>query len=509
MFPILLIEDNPADVEQVSRFLRRQSDLLLRVAATGAEALDLLERGPFSCVLLDYRLPDTNGLEFLQVLRSQFPELKVIFLTGHEDDRLFLSALRLGASACIPKGELTESLLLKCIREPVAPDRRKRERVSDDSARLRVPPYEVYQTLVETMSEGVLVVDPNQIIVFANPRVGELAGCPALDLFGRQVTSLLPPGSIPHFLEAWNKTMRGEICRYESEILTSALFLTPVQIGQTPAYRKAGEIYGGLLMITDVRRQKEKEEAKSAFFKHVSHELKTPLNAIVGYTSLLLDGNYGKLPEKAGEATSRVYHNAQNLNQMISDLLTLSQVEAETIGISVKEVDLAELLREIVGDVQPLLMGKPIEVLLRIEPNLPLIKSDWRRIREVFLNLLSNAVKYTLQGTIQIIVKNLPEEERLRVDVADTGIGMRESDLTHLFEEFYRINNPLTRNIQGTGLGLAIVKKALALLQGSVEVKSVYSKGSTFTVFLPLQRAGPEQGFSLGKVIRDPPRTFP
>lgn len=259
MLPILLVEDNPADVERVSRFLRHQSDLSLRVAKTGSEALERLEKESFSCVLLDYHLPDTNGLELLQTLRKRFPELKVVFLTGHEDDRLFLGALRLGVIACLSKEKLTERLLTKTIRAgvgacspPSIPQR--------PIAPLGLPPYEVYQTLIETMNEGVVVVDPDQIIVFVNPRMGEIVGCPAADLLGKKVTSLLTPGALPLFLQEWDKTVQGEACRYECEIEAATSGSTPVLVSQTPSYRRGGEIYGGLLVITDISRQKEIEK---------------------------------------------------------------------------------------------------------------------------------------------------------------------------------------------------------------------------------------------------------
>jgi signal transduction histidine kinase len=139
----------------------------------------------------------------------------------------------------------------------------------------------------------------------------------------------------------------------------------------------------------------------------------------------------------------------------------------------------------VVRDVVPLSNEKPIEFILTIEEDLPLIKSDRVKIKEIFLNLFSNAVKYTSEGSIKVFAKNLPEKRQIQIDVVDTGIGIRETDLSHLFEEFHRVDDPASKTVPGTGLGLAIVKMMVALLQGSVQVKSIYGKGSTFTVFLP------------------------
>lgn len=259
MFKILLVEDNKADVERISRFLRHEKDIQVHVARSGAEAHEFLEREPISCLLLDYRLPDTNGLELLRVLRVQFPDMRIILLTGHEDRHLYLGASKLGVSSCISKDELTEDLLTRTIRWSSMP-----QRSPSFSLPIRFfsgfSSIEVYQTLIETMNEGVIVVDSQHIVVFVNPKMGEIVGCPATDLFGKGVSSLLTPESLPKFLEEWNKSIKGEARRYDCELLSSGSSPIPVLISQTPSYGRNGEILGGLLMISDISRQKEIEK---------------------------------------------------------------------------------------------------------------------------------------------------------------------------------------------------------------------------------------------------------
>lgn len=170
---------------------------------------------------------------------------------------------------------------------------------------------------------------------------------------------------------------------------------------------------------------------------------------------------------------------------MITDLLTLSKMEAMKSVASLEKVDVGAILRDVVKDAGSLAKNRPVKLIMKIDSNLPLIKSDPAKLKEIFLNLFSNAVKYTTKGSIRILAKDLPEKRRVRVDVIDTGVGIQKEDLFRLFEEFHRVDDPATRTISGTGLGLSIVKMMVELLQGSVEVKSVYGKGSTFTVFLP------------------------
>jgi diguanylate cyclase (GGDEF)-like protein/PAS domain S-box-containing protein len=255
MQPILLVEDSPADAERITRFLRRKKDLTLHIAVTGAEALEALGRQPFAYLILDYRLPDTNGLELLQTVRRQFPDLRVILLTGFDDDRLFVSASKLGAVAALSKDRLSEPLLHELIQNSAAPIESSEKPVGP----LSLPPAEVYRTLIETMNEGMIVADPHQIIIFVNPRMGEIAGCPAADLLGRKLPSLITPSSLPSFLKEWGKSLSGETRRYECEIASAAEGPLSVLISQTPSSHREGNIYGCLLVVTDISRQKSIE----------------------------------------------------------------------------------------------------------------------------------------------------------------------------------------------------------------------------------------------------------
>lgn len=368
---------------------------------------------------------------------------------------------------------------------------------------------EAIQEFSENLEDGIYVIDRNGRALVANPKGRALLGIhdkeeairglyddPVL-LNIRTAGGAIPT---PHQLPL-ARALRGETFSSVEYIIRRPGEESDVHLSLSGGflYGKKREIAEGILvgreitefkrrerrLQTDLAEQKEREQARTTFLSHVSHELKTPLNVIVGYTGLLLAERYGQLPEKAKEALSRTRVNAKELGQMINDLLTLSKLEATKMVVAVEAVDLGALLRDALKDARSLSAEKPIKFLLKIDRDLPLIKSDPAKLKEIFLNLFSNAVKYTQKGSIQVFAKNLPEQRRVRVDVVDTGIGIQEADLSHIFEEFHRAEDPGMRNIPGTGLGLAIVKNMARLLQGSVEVESVYEKGSTFTIFLP------------------------
>lgn len=368
---------------------------------------------------------------------------------------------------------------------------------------------EAIQAFSENLEDGVYVVDRKGRAVVVNPKGKLLLGVHAIEeavrgLYDDPILFNIRSGSgarlAPRQLPL-ARVFRGETFSAVEYLIRRPGEKGDVHLSLSGGFlrNKKGELAEGILLAreiteskhrerrlrSDLARQKERETARKAFLSHVSHELKTPLNVILGYTSLLLAGNYGELPKPAREALSRTSVNAKLLAQMITDLLTLSKMEAMKSVASLEKVDVGAILRDVVKDAGSLAKNRPVKLIMKIDSNLPLIKSDPAKLKEIFLNLFSNAVKYTTKGSIRILAKDLPEKRRVRVDVIDTGVGIQKEDLFRLFEEFHRVDDPATRTISGTGLGLSIVKMMVELLQGSVEVKSVYGKGSTFTVFLP------------------------
>jgi signal transduction histidine kinase len=359
------------------------------------------------------------------------------------------------------------------------------------------------------LEDGVFIIDREGQAVIVNPKGKTLIGIqdkeeairglysdPVLFNIRNKSGVLLSPDQLP-----LARTLRGESFSSVEYLIRRPGERREVHLSLSGGFlrNKKKEVIEGILVareVTEYKRrerrlqlalsdQRERELARTAFLSHVSHELKTPLNVIIGYVSLLLGNSYGDLPKKAKEALSRTHVNAKQLTRMISDLLTLSQMEATKMIASLEEVNLGVVLRDVVRDARSLSDEKPIEFLLTVEEDLPLIKSDRAKIKEIFMNLFSNAVKYTPRGSIKVFAKNRPEERRIQIDVVDTGIGIHEPDLKHLFEEFHRVEDPVMKTVPGTGLGLSIVKMMVALLQGSIKVESIHGKGSTFTVFLP------------------------
>lgn len=233
------------------------------------------------------------------------------------------------------------------------------------------------------------------------------------------------------------------------------------------------------------RELQKANRLKSEFLASMSHELRTPLNAIMGYAALLADRIYGDVNDRQEEGLRRIHVSAQHLLALINDILDLAKIEAGKMPLHLAPVSIALVVAEISQQVEPTVRRKKLSFSTDLPGDLPVMMSDETKIKQVLLNLLSNAVKFTHSGGVVVRVRI--EGEMVRVDIEDTGIGIRPEDMEAIWEDFRQVDQSRTREFGGTGLGLSITRKLIQALGGSVRVESEYGKGSTFSVALPVQ----------------------
>jgi len=229
---------------------------------------------------------------------------------------------------------------------------------------------------------------------------------------------------------------------------------------------------------------------KSQFLANVSHELRTPLNAIMGYTHLMLEGVSGDLTRGQHDKLSRLDANARHLLAVINDLLDIARIESGKMPIQVERVLLSELIDEVMTEVEPLIAGTRLAVSRRLPPELPEIRTDRQKIKQIVLNLLSNALKFTPEGEVSIRLDHDRATGEIAIAVSDTGIGIAEENQKTIFEAFEQANSSYARRQSGTGLGLSICRRLASILDGRITLTSRLGEGSTFTLFLP---EGPSQ----------------
>jgi signal transduction histidine kinase/CheY-like chemotaxis protein len=252
------------------------------------------------------------------------------------------------------------------------------------------------------------------------------------------------------------------------------------------------------LRLADLKQTAETaSEAKTNFLANMSHEMRTPLNAIIGLSELELGTE--ELPEETNNNIEKIYNSGMTLLGIINDLLDISKVESGKFDLIPVEYDIPSLINDTVTLNVVRIGSKPIEFHLHIDENLPTkIMGDELRVKQIFNNLLTNAFKYTESGTVDwyLSCETVGDDMWITSSVTDTGIGIRAEDISKLFTDYNQVDTKSNRRLEGTGLGLSITKRLVELMDGVINVKSEYGKGSAFTVRF---RQGAVDSSAIGK----------
>jgi K+-sensing histidine kinase KdpD len=239
-----------------------------------------------------------------------------------------------------------------------------------------------------------------------------------------------------------------------------------------------------MLAMIELAKVKEIDKVKNTFIASMSHELRTPLNSIIGFTGILLMGMTGELNEEQKKQLGMVKGSASHLLALINDVIDVSKVEAGKIELAIEEFELETVINEARDSVANNINEKKLELAIDLPAGLK-IKSDRRRVKQIIINLLSNAVKFTEHG--EITIEAARENNKVKVKVTDTGIGIRAEDGDKLFKQFSRIIMPGRPLQEGTGLGLYLSQKIAGMLGGEITAQSEIGKGSAFILELPYE----------------------
>jgi len=275
----------------------------------------------------------------------------------------------------------------------------------------------------------------------------------------------------------------------EEAIINVTVFIFSLVIGilviqSVVKENKASEITKKLVQSLSIynRRLRSLDKQKTDFVSTASHQLRSPNSVILGYSSMLLEGDYGKISVKQRDVLQNIFNASANLNSIINDLLDTTRIEQGTIKFESEEFDIIDIIEEATQSFKDLAKKKSISFVEDFNPNYSIqIRGDKDKIKQVIMNLLDNSIKYTSKGTITVSVAK--KEQKVHICVSDTGIGIREDELSGIFNKFSRASNAESINVLGSGLGLFIAREIVLANKGKIWVESDgQGKGSKFYV---------------------------
>ncbi|MFP4101693.1 ATP-binding protein [Coleofasciculus sp.] len=473
---ILLIEDDKDDAFLLRRLLQKAQSITVDIeqAETLEQAINCLQQQSYDIILLDLFLPYTKGLDTFSSLSSHSPHIPIIVLSGLADQDIALAAVQAGAQDYLVKGQFDSHLLSRSIRYGIERQhlslrlKQQNQELQAKEAQLR--------TIISQNADGMVMINPQGTIVFANPAAESLLGCPADELnaavlgfpFTSQETTELTiqqPSGDSVIVEMrlvqmnWNS---------ESAYLASLRDITPRKQAEESLHRA-------------LDAEKQLNQLKSQIISVVSHEYRTPLTVVLSSAEMLSRYRQRLSDAKQEQHLGRIKSAVEHLTTLVDDVLFINQAELNKLQFKPEPIDIIPFTQELVSQFQVGGEDK-YRLVFSNQGNCGKLNGDAKLLRQILTNLVSNAIKYSPNGG-NVGVNLTCKDSQIILQVSDSGIGITQEDQAELFQSFSRASNVGT--ISGTGLGLSIVKKCVELHGGEITLTSEVGVGTTFTVTLP------------------------
>ncbi len=347
------------------------------------------------------------------------------------------------------------------------------------------------EALFTSIGDGAITTDEFGKITRVNPKARQILGFSEKDMLGEWFPNIIvavnehnrPINMIDRPITKAFLTGRtiSEKCIYRTKKgnpIPINLSVSPILIDSKPL--------GAIEVFRDITLEEEVDRMKSEFISLASHQLRTPLSAIKTYSHMLIEGYMGEVNQDQTKSLKTIIGATNRMNELISTLLNITRMESGTIRVSLKNIDINELVKEVIEEVSLLAKERNIEIKLSTRiALLDSIRSDPLLLKEILINLMTNAIKYTPQdGKIKLSAKQTADT--VIFCVADSGWGIPEDVQDQIFSKFFRAQNIVKRETTGTGLGLYLVKGLVEALNGKIRFKSKPKQGTTFFVELPI-----------------------
>jgi PAS domain S-box-containing protein len=411
---------------------------------------------------------------------------------------------------------------------------RAKEEIEESYRTLRVAQAEVrderhrLDLIIDSVADPILVTDQEGDIVLMNTPAERLFNTPGIDdetalrrvrANGANLTSFVsnvltrsgeqryrgeiqlgdPVTGRPLPVEALAGTILSEqgelmwvvtILHDLTEAIEKARLYEQLKQASVELERKVQEATGELAEQNELLRRQhialeQASALKSQFLANMSHEFRTPLNAILGYTHMLLNNVTGQVSEPQRKSLTRIDSNARHLLALINDILDITRIEAGRMPLNATTFGVGELFEEVQAELEPIIKRSNLSVSTKVRGNVPTLRTDRQKVKQIVLNLLSNALKFTPAGSVTMTASYDARDKQVGIAVRDTGVGIATDDQAKVFEDFRQLDSSPARGYGGTGLGLSICRRLAHILGGSIDLESAVGKGSTFTLRLP------------------------
>ena len=529
---VLVIDDDEVDRMMVRRALN-SADRTIQIEESedAATALKSLKAATFDCVILDYRLPGTDGLALLKQIRALDITVPVIMMTGQGDERLAVEIMKAGATDYLSKSGISSDNLLLSVRNAIRVQRAEQELAERNHHALlgaeigvALTSSDSLQRKLQRCTEAIVhhfdaafariwtLNDTTQILELQASAglYTHLDGGHSHVPVGALKIGLIAQSREPHLSndvmsdalidQAWatqegmlafagyplivQEKVVGVVAIFARHTLSVSILKTLASVADELAIA----IQQAMVALENERLYQQAQDAiqiRDVFLSVASHELKTPLTSLMSNVQLFVHRatRENNLNERDSRTLNIILTQATRLNKLIGALLDISRLENGNLSIQPEALDLANLVRRLVDERQITLDRHVVEFADYPDPLI--LFGDELRLEQVIQNLIQNAIKYSPKGGV-VQVKVGMEEKSAYITVTDHGMGIPQEALPHLFDRFYRASNVNEGNIVGMGLGLSVVKEIVALHGGTIEVSSTEGVGSTFTVKLPL-----------------------
>lgn len=485
---ILIIEDNQLDQLLVQRALSKSDLHYTSIAIDNRAAfLDALENFKPAIILCDYSIPQFGALAALDILNEKKLAIPLIIVTGTLSDEMAVECLKKGAADYVIKDKIVR--LPSAIKIALDLMQSQKEKLIAEE-RLRQNEKQL-KAITDILPATLTYITPDLKFTFANKVSIEWFHKP---LVNETVESVFGKEIAKNIKQNISTLDRGEPISFEST-LNNTKNLRYVNVTLAPEIEN-NVLRGYVCLMTDITESKMYEaelenakrdaesanNAKSQFLANMSHEIRTPLNAIMGLSELL-QTNYKDEQDRI-LWLKKITRNSEHLKKVIDEILDLSKIEAGKLQLKIMDFSLPQVIAQVKSILSPLANEKKLALRFETEGKIPeYITSDSTKIQHILLNLLGNAIKFSNQGSVKLKVKILHDnsEPMIQFTVVDTGIGMSEDEVKHLFEPFTQVDSSMTRRFGGTGLGLTLAKQLAKALGGDVYLaESTPGKGSTF-----------------------------